>query len=204
MTLPTDSGFPLLHQASYQLIPTLPLRTMKVIKVINMFVCIPYEFCTLPTEISSLLTLRDPISCTDIPAPWRCNKNILSAGYGKHLKTQMLPVVPTVSQVCMKHKHHRGLACLSIVLSNGLPAQALSFHLLCALFCSSPGPTVGVTMATISVLGEYLALGWSAITGLLKALSLKISQFPTEKRSSQHSRRISEPERGIQTERKVV
>lgn len=58
------------------------------------------------------------------------------------------------------------------------------FPLLRALFCAGAGPTVGVTMATISVSGEYLARGWSAITGLLKALSQKISQLPTERRSS--------------------
>lgn len=84
------------------------------------------------------------------------------------------------------------------------PLRRFHFPLLRALFCAGAEPTVGVTMATISVSGEYLALGWSAITGLLKALSQKISQFPTEKRSSQHSRRISEPERGKKTERERV
>lgn len=64
-------------------------------------------------------------------------------------------------------------------------SDALSFP---ACIILSLRRTVSVTMVTISVSGEYLALGWSAITGLLKALSQKISQFPTEKRSSQHSR----------------
>lgn len=50
------------------------------------------------------------------------------------------------------------------------------------------GVTAGITMATISVSGEYLGRGWSAIRGLLKALSAKIPQLPTERESSQHSR----------------
>lgn len=63
------------------------------------------------------------------------------------------------------------------------------------------GVSVGSTMATISISGEYRARGWSAITGLLKAFSTKIPQLPTERESSQHSRWISEPKRGRQKQR---
>lgn len=48
-TLPTDSGFLSLCRACCRLIPTSPWRTMKVIKVINVFVCISYEGCTPPS-----------------------------------------------------------------------------------------------------------------------------------------------------------
>lgn len=146
---------------------------MKVIRVINMFVCISYVFSLQARAPYLLLTFKDPISHTDFLIPWRRNKNMHS-GYGGHLETEM-PLGSTLTHDWVKYKSDRGLACLHILLSNGFTRSGgLSFPLLCALFCASTGPTVSVTMATISVSGEYLAIGWSAIIVLLKALSQKI------------------------------
>lgn len=51
---------------------------MKVIRVINMFVCIAYEFSFGAWAPASSLTLPDSISCSDFLPPPRCNKNMCS------------------------------------------------------------------------------------------------------------------------------
>lgn len=61
----------------------------------------------------------------------------------------------------MKHKSRRGSACLRVVLSDGLPAVALSLPPPSRVryFVPAQGQRRDVTMATISVSGEYRAPG---------------------------------------------
>lgn len=182
MTLPTDSGFPSLCRASYPLIPTSPWKTMKVIKAIDMFVCIFYEYCTLPSGQCSILAAHIPRS-NKPPCLPRSDKSLfvrqISEG-SAHMKVGVIKLC----RVCV-------LCC-----QMDFP---LSFCLPCALFLA--GVAVGITIATGSVSGEYLVLAWCAITGHLKALSTKIPQLLSERKSSQHSRWVPEPERGMWMER---
>lgn len=130
-----DSGFLLLCRASYQLIPTSPWKTMKVIKwSICLFAFLmSFALCLQGRAPSSLLTLQDPISRTDFLIPWRCNEICaLSTG---DLEIQM-PLGSTLSRFSMKLKSHRGLARLRIVLSNGLPVLALTLSPpACIILC---------------------------------------------------------------------
>lgn len=123
-------------------------------------------------------------------------------GVVRHLEI-LMPPGSTLSRVSWNTRAIEVWHVCALCCQMDYPLRRSLFpFFLRALFCAGARPTVGVAMATISVSGEYLVLGWSAIRGLLKALSQKISQLPTERRSSQHSRWISEPERGKKTERK--
>lgn len=84
---------------------------------------------------SSLLTFQNSIGFTDFLIPWRCNKICgLSTACDKHLEIQMLQG-STLSRGFMKHKSHKGLACLRIVL-NGLPGLALTLSPpACIILC---------------------------------------------------------------------
>lgn len=151
-----DSGFSLLCQTSYQSIPTLPWKTMKVIKVINVFVCISYVFFTLPPGQGFIL----------IAPIWRSNKpywfSHTFAVQWKYALYQLgmadiwrlkchwdLLWLMTWWNIRVTEVWHVCTFCCQ----TDYPFWQPLFPLLRALFCAGTGPTVSVTMATISVSG---------------------------------------------------
>lgn len=156
-----DSAFPLLCRASYPLIPTSPWETMKVIEAIDMFICISYEFCTLPSGQGSIPAAHIP----------RSNKlNWFSSRLWGAVE---------ISVVCARRsEYHRDP--LRVEPSGNI--RVVEVWHVCTLCCRTDYPlafpscvprfvptTVGVATATTTVSGEYLALPWSAITGLFKS-----------------------------------